>query len=143
NKGNNKDDNDDGWIMVKDDRYSDLSLVEISLLIESGEIINENGIFYERKVKKDKNDEVEVENDTGKDTLKKGEYVLNRVIDGDTISVISPETGKEERVRLLLIDTPESVHPDGLIEAYGLEASDYAKEYFKNTKTVTLELGLD
>jgi len=74
--------------------------------------------------------------------LKTDEYKLVRVIDGDTI-VVETEDGKEERVRLLLIDTPESVHPDGLVEAYGVESSNYAKEYFKGVDTVRLELGED
>lgn len=69
------------------------------------------------------------------------EYGLSRVVDGDTIIVIDPENGEEERVRLLLIDTPESVHPNGLIEAYGVEASDYAKEYFKGVRRVVLDIG--
>lgn len=72
--------------------------------------------------------------------LKENEYMLSRVIDGDTILVINDE-GNEERVRLLLIDTPESVHPDGIVEAYGIESSDYAKEYFKGVKKVELEIG--
>src|SRR5699024_6778221 len=44
-------------------------------------------------------------------------------------------------VRLLIIYTPESVHPNGLIEAYGVEASDYAKEYFKGVRRVVLDIG--
>lgn len=74
--------------------------------------------------------------------LKKDEAFLQRVIDGDTIIVLT-EDGVEERVRLLLIDTPESVHPDGEIEKFGPESSDYAKEYFKDIRKVTLEIGED
>ena len=39
-----------------------------------------------------------------------GQYKILRVCDGDTISI--NYQGKEERVRLLRVDTPESVHPD-------------------------------
>ncbi len=39
-----------------------------------------------------------------------GKYKVIRVVDGDTIIV--DYNGKEERVRLIGIDTPESVHPD-------------------------------
>jgi len=49
--------------------------------------------------------------------------------------------GEEERVRLLLIDTPESVHPENPTEKYGPEASNYAKEYLKAGDKVTLEIG--
>lgn len=36
---------------------------------------------------------------------------IDRVVDGDTI-IVEFENGEKERVRLLLIDTPESVHPE-------------------------------
>jgi micrococcal nuclease len=39
-----------------------------------------------------------------------GQYKVIRVVDGDTIVVDSQ--GKHEKVRLLCVDTPESVHPD-------------------------------
>ena len=38
------------------------------------------------------------------------EYKVIRAVDGDTVVVV--HHGKEEKVRLLCIDTPESVHPD-------------------------------
>src|SRR5699024_7126424 len=53
------------------------------------------------------------------------------------------EDGTEERVRLLLIDTPESVHPNGKVEPFGVESSKYAKDYFKGVRKVTLEIGED
>lgn len=72
--------------------------------------------------------------------IKEGEVLISRVVDGDTVIVINHE-GKEERVRLLLIDTPESVHPNKPPEKYGKEASDYAKEYLKQGMRVALERG--
>ncbi|WP_258933616.1 thermonuclease family protein [Nesterenkonia pannonica] len=47
--------------------------------------------------------------------------MLERVIDGDTVVVLLD--GVEESVRLLSIDTPESVHPDRPVECLGPEAS--------------------
>ncbi len=41
-----------------------------------------------------------------------------RVVDGDTIVVDA-----DERVRLIGIDTPESVKPDSPVECFGIEAS--------------------
>jgi len=38
------------------------------------------------------------------------DYRVVRAVDGDTVLVV--HHGKEEKVRLLCIDTPESVHPD-------------------------------
>ncbi|WP_394218645.1 thermonuclease family protein [Halobacillus trueperi] len=51
---------------------------------------------------------------------------VTNVVDGDTIDI--QINGKEERVRLLLVDTPETVHPDKPVQPFGPEASDYAKE---------------
>jgi micrococcal nuclease len=48
-----------------------------------------------------------------------------RVIDGDTIVVSF--SGHDETVRLLGIDTPETVAPDRPVECYGPEASDTLK----------------
>jgi len=39
-----------------------------------------------------------------------GQYQVIRVVDGDTIVI--RYNGKYEKVRLLCVDTPESVHPD-------------------------------
>lgn len=39
-----------------------------------------------------------------------GEYKVIHVVDGDTIDIICH--GKKERIRMLCVDTPESVHPD-------------------------------
>ena len=52
-------------------------------------------------------------------------YRVDRVIDGDTVDVVID--GKVERLRLIGIDTPETVHPSKPVECYGLEASDKAK----------------
>lgn len=64
--------------------------------------------------------------------------VVKRVVDGDTVKVkINDE---EYTVRLIGIDTPESVHPDSNKNTvYGKEASDYAKDIIKEGNTVYLE----
>jgi micrococcal nuclease len=54
-------------------------------------------------------------------------YVVTRVVDGDTIIV--DMDGTEERVRLIGVDTPESVHPDRARNVpYGAVASAFAKD---------------
>ncbi len=65
---------------------------------------------------------------------------VTRVVDGDTI-IVTLDSGIEERVRLLLIDTPETVHPTKPVEPFGPEASDFTKEVLSN-KTVHLEFDL-
>ncbi|WP_153729718.1 thermonuclease family protein [Salinibacillus xinjiangensis] len=51
---------------------------------------------------------------------------VSRVVDGDTIEI--RYNGKIEDVRLLLVDTPETVHPSKPVQPYGPEASSFAKQ---------------
>ena len=52
-------------------------------------------------------------------------YRILRVIDGDTIEV--EYEGKDEKVRLIGVDTPETVHPNKPVEPYGRQASAFTK----------------
>ncbi|WP_163538059.1 thermonuclease family protein [Gracilibacillus sp. YIM 98692] len=47
--------------------------------------------------------------------------------------------GEEETVRLLLVDTPETVHPTIPEQPYGVEASTFAKETLSIGKQIQLE----
>lgn len=51
---------------------------------------------------------------------------VTRVVDGDTLEVLM--NGKTETVRLLLVDTPETVHPQKPVEPLGPEASQFVKD---------------
>ena len=62
--------------------------------------------------------------------------VVVRAVDGDT-AVVRVD-GQERRVRLLGVDTPETVHPNKPIQFYGKEASNFTKESL-NGKRVWLE----
>ncbi len=64
-----------------------------------------------------------------------------RVVDGDTMKVSFTEGGKvkEETIRLLLVDTPESVDPEKPVQPFALDASNYAKTMLTG-KDVQLEL---
>ncbi|MEB6549286.1 thermonuclease family protein [Heyndrickxia sporothermodurans] len=76
--------------------------------------------------------------------LREAKASIVRAVDGDTVIVRFSEgdlKGKEERIRLLLIDTPESVHPSKEPEWLGKESSDYAKQYLKEGQKVTVEIG--
>ena len=53
----------------------------------------------------------------------KEEVTFSKCVDGDTIKV--KVKNKEATVRMLAVDTPESVHPKKIVEYYGKEASDY------------------
>ena len=49
--------------------------------------------------------------------------IVQRVVDGDTIIL-----NGGERVRLIGVDTPESVHPRRPVEYFALEASAFTKQ---------------
>ncbi|WP_339226030.1 thermonuclease family protein [Oceanobacillus sp. FSL K6-2867] len=61
---------------------------------------------------------------------------VNRVVDGDTIKV--QIDGKEETVRLILVDTPETKHPQLGVQPFGPEASAYTENAL-NGKKIDLE----
>jgi micrococcal nuclease len=58
-------------------------------------------------------------------SLGRGEAVVVRVVDGDTVRVRFPAGGGDESVRLLGIDTPETHGVGGLRECFGREASEH------------------
>jgi micrococcal nuclease len=64
--------------------------------------------------------------------------VVVRVVDGDTI--VADVDGEEERVRLIGIDTPESVKQDSPVECFGKEASAYTASLLAPGTDVRLEL---
>ncbi|MEN0648975.1 thermonuclease family protein [Caldifermentibacillus hisashii] len=63
---------------------------------------------------------------------------VTNVVDGDTMD-IQFENGKEERVRLVLVDTPETKHPTKPVQPFGPEASAFTKEMLTG-KNVQVEL---
>ena len=60
-----------------------------------------------------------------------------RVVDGDTLVVES--AGEEDRIRLIGIDTPESVKPGTPVECFGKEASRHLAELLPEGSGVQLE----
>ncbi len=65
------------------------------------------------------------------------EVSLIKCIDGDTAKFKIND--KEETVRFLAIDTPESVHANKKVEEYGKEASNYTCNLLNNASKITLE----
>ena len=63
-------------------------------------------------------------------------YMVTRVVDGDTIVI--DINGVQEKVRLIGINSPESVDPRRNFECYGIEASKYMKS-IANGQYVQLE----
>lgn len=52
-------------------------------------------------------------------------YKVLKVVDGDTVNI--DYKGKNTSVRLIGVDTPETVHPSKPVEAYGKEASNFTR----------------
>ncbi|WP_052058289.1 thermonuclease family protein [Rhodococcoides fascians] len=63
--------------------------------------------------------------------------VIDGVVDGDTVDVRLSTGGDPVRVRVLGIDTPETVAPDAPVECWGPEASAWAHQQLDNA-AVTL-----
>ena len=67
-------------------------------------------------------------------------FKVVRIIDGDTIEV--EQDGKPVKVRLIGVDTPETVHPSKPVEEYGKEASRFTSNLLKG-ESVYLEFDKD
>ena len=59
-------------------------------------------------------------------------YSVIKVVDGDTLAI--QMDGQSQTIRLIGIDTPETVHPSKPVECFGLEASNKAKEILTGTQ---------
>ena len=73
-------------------------------------------------------DETDEENsiDTQSEQIDEDGYKVVKVVDGDTLDV--DIDGRKERLRLIGIDTPETVDPRKSVQCFGKEASSKAKE---------------
>lgn len=72
----------------------------------------------------------------GGEVLQAGTYKVVRVEDGDTITVNMD--GREEQVRLIGVDTPETHDPRKPVQCFGKTATNYTKQLIGN-KPVLLE----
>ena len=73
--------------------------------------------------------------------VEKEKVEFSKCVDGDTIKVILD--GEVRTVRMLAVDTPESVHPTKGVEYYGKEASNFTCETVTNAKKIELEYDAD
>lgn len=83
--------------------------------------------FYKQDVKVNKVSNEFVESGAGLyGNYSSNEYLVIKVIDGDTIKIQNSEI--IETVRLIGINTPESVDPRKPVQCFGIEASNKTKE---------------
>ncbi|MGL4942432.1 MAG: thermonuclease family protein [Thermoguttaceae bacterium] len=72
--------------------------------------------------------------------LTNGFYNVSRVVDGDTI-IIRNARGEITRVRIIGVDTPETVKPDTPPQPFGREATEYTKLLISESRSrVRVEL---
>lgn len=72
--------------------------------------------------------------------LKKVEVKLAEQIDGDTIAVFY--NGNRQKVRFLLVDTPETSHPRLGEQPYGKEAKEFTSNLIENAQKLELEFDI-
>lgn len=68
--------------------------------------------------------------------------VVHDIVDGDTIKV-ELSVGEIETVRLLLVDTPETVKPNTPEQPFGKAASDFMKKTLIKDTVIELEKGIE
>jgi micrococcal nuclease len=69
-----------------------------------------------------------------------GVFPVASVVDGDTIRIMT--ANGEEVIRLIGVDTPETVHPTRGEEPFGREASDFTKQLLEG-RSVYLEFDIE
>jgi micrococcal nuclease len=74
---------------------------------------------------------------TSSPTAVEANAVVAGVVDGDTIDV--RVAGRDERVRLIGIDTPETSRPDTPVECFGPEATAFTESLLPTGTAVRLE----
>jgi len=69
-------------------------------------------------------------NDTPSSIISENTYLVTRIVDGDTVEI--NYNSQKEKVRLIGIDTPETVKPNTPVQAYGKDASEFTKSQLLN-----------
>ena len=105
-------------------------IVFVVLLCISISILNHTGPFKD-------DSQHSSSNSTQTEFKGKEKSIVDRVVDGDTF-VAKKSNGEQIKVRLIGVDTPETVKPNTPVQPYGKEASNYSKQHLNN-KDVYLE----
>lgn len=107
-------------------------IVAIILCVASSEFINNQNVT-----------EIDTDNTVDNQESKLDAVKFIRTVDGDTI-IVEDSNGEHKRVRMIGIDTPESVaQEEERNNEYGVMASDYTKELLSNAGTLYLEYDVD
>lgn len=115
-----------------------LILIALGVIVPE-QLVNQNTSNNTGNIELATNELVDsVEEDSNLDAVK-----FVRTVDGDTI-IVEDATGEQKRVRMIGIDTPESVaQEEERNNKYGVMASEYTKELLSNTDKLYLEYDID
>lgn len=119
--------------IILPDNESELSSSSNQTNNESS-VVNEEEEVKSNETVSTENKESNTETNNAEDNLIKATVIKHT--DGDTFAVNL--NNKEEKVRLVLVDTPETVHPTKPEQPFGKEASEYTKNFIEG-KEVSLE----
>ncbi len=108
--------------------------IDSDLNLENSEYINQAVSLVDDNISKI--DFSKLFNSSSDDVLE-NYYLVEEIVDGDTIKV--KIDGELKTIRLIGLDTPEVVDPRKTVECFGKEASNKAKEILNNHK-VRLEI---
>ena len=61
--------------------------------------------------------------------LAEGRYRVEHVVDGDTLKLAASPPARSITIRLIGVDTPETVKRDHPVEPFGLEATQFARDF--------------
>ncbi|WP_375088301.1 thermonuclease family protein [Peribacillus sp. RS7] len=118
-------------------------LTAISLITLTGCQAASDNLINESKQEDSMSNE-DIQSSTNSSKEEKGRTFtaeIVRVVDGDTVKIKMPN-GNEETVRLLLVDTPETVHPSKPVQPFGPEASKFTKDLMPEGSKVEVETGI-
>lgn len=116
--------------------------LSLSLLLTGCSNLDKNTVTQDTQIKDStsSNNLTTTESNSSKEVPKDSvEATIERVVDGDTMKLKIKETGEIVTLRLLLVDTPESVKKGVDPQPYSIEASNFAKETLKSGDTVYIE----
>jgi micrococcal nuclease len=102
-----------------------------------GQVASVDSLYVDEQQNKDKSNPKEVVDEVvPKAHVEENTYSVIKVVDGDTLSI--DLNGTATTLRLIGINTPETVDPRKPVECFGVEASNKAKEMLSG-KYITIE----
>lgn len=109
--------------MIKRKEKLLIKIMTLSILLLSG-------WFYEKVLPVERRQDEGIV--TEKESLILEESIVTRVVDGDTIEVMV--NNKKEKIRIIGVDSPETVDPRKEVECFGQKAAEFSKKKLEKQK---------